>query len=100
MIMSPRPNDAKPLSSQTQNAVAQLESLIDAVTSDTRDPESLLCEHLNSARFYLLGGMWDEYRLSLDLLSSATPLLTDEALRARVTGFVKSQKDLEPAFKN
>jgi hypothetical protein len=98
--MSPRPNDARSLSSQTQNAVAQLERLIEAVTSNTSDPQALLCEHLNSARFYLLGGMWDEYRLSLQLLTSATPPLKDEALRERVTGFVESQKKLEPDFKN
>jgi len=98
--MSPRPNDARPLSSQINNAVAQIESLLQAVTSHTGDSEALLCEHLNSARFYLVGGMWDEYRLSLELLTSATSQLKDEALRERVTGFVESQEKLEPNFQN
>ena len=98
--MSPRPYDVTPLSLKITNAVAQIDSLIEAVTSETNDPEALLCEHLNSARFYLLGGMWDEYRFSLELLPSTTPQLKNEALRERVTGFVESQKNLLPNSKN
>jgi hypothetical protein len=48
-------------------------------------------EHLDAARFYLLGSMPAEYEFSLKLAADSLPDIEDKELQARVAGFLRSQ---------
>src|SRR5260370_37522960 len=53
-------------------------------------PSALLREHLEAARFYLLGGMPQEYHFTLELLKELLPDIEDKSLGARVADFLHS----------
>jgi hypothetical protein len=55
-------------------------------------PNGLMHEHLEAARFYLLGCMSREYELSLKLAKTLLPDIEDENLRDRVAEFIQSQE--------
>lgn len=48
-------------------------------------------EHLEAARFYLLGSMPHEYALTLQLAQQLLPSIEDRGLQSRVADFLKSQ---------
>jgi len=62
-------------------ALARLDALIATVLSSPDVSGSLLLEHLQSARTYLLGAMPDEYEFSLVTARQTAVELTDPALR-------------------
>jgi len=59
---------------------------------ETGTPEALLREHLESARFYLLGCMPVEYLFSLKLARDIVPHLRGKGLREVVMDFLQSQE--------
>lgn len=74
-----------------------IKELMRDLAGETGTPEALRREHLESARFYLLGSMPDEYRFSLGLAKGILPDLHDKVLRDRVTDFLRSQEPHTPA---
>ena len=63
-------------------------TLVDAVMDELSDPAESQCEllgeHLESARTYLLGGMREEYILSLRLADDAVSCISNAERRSRV----------------
>jgi hypothetical protein len=55
-------------------------------------PGSTMGEHLEAARFYLLGAMPQEYRLSLKLAEQNLPNIANEGLRSRLANFLRSRQ--------
>ena len=79
------------LASHRASAIVHIEELMRDLARETGTPEALLREHLESARFYLLGCMPDEYRFSLRLARDVLPDLHNKSLRERVTDFLRNQ---------
>jgi len=75
---------------QAQDA-ALLEQLAHDVAGPAGTLNDLMREHLEAARFYLLGAMRDEYRLELQLAKQLLPAIEDKSMQARVADFLRSQ---------
>jgi len=69
--------------------VAQLNELLEALGKETEPRCKVLREHLESARFFLVGLMPDEYALSLKMADEALDCVSDHDLRARIMSFVR-----------
>ena len=76
----------------TSDSVARIEQLMCELEGDSGTPNGLMREHLEAARFYLLGSMPGEYRLSLKLAAHLLPDIEDKALQSRVAGFLRAQE--------
>lgn len=76
----------------TTDDAAVLEDLIRSLEGSPDTPIGLMREHLDAAHFYLLGGMIDEYELTLQLADRLLPEIGDNGLRSRINDFIRSQK--------
>ena len=77
---------------EVQSDVAKLEDLVRDLTGEDGTPNALVREHLDAARFYLVGSMPAEYEFSLKLAADSLTDIEDKELRARVAAFLRSQK--------
>jgi hypothetical protein len=77
---------------ETSDTVGRIELLMRDLEGESGTSNSLMREHLEAARFYLLGSMPNEYRLNLKLATQRLPDIQDEGLRARVAEFLRSQE--------
>jgi hypothetical protein len=75
-----------------QSDVAKIEELVRDLTGGDVTPSALVREHLDAARFYLVGSMPAEYEFSLKLAADSLTDIEDKELRARVAAFLQSQK--------
>ena len=78
--------------SDPSHEVARIEELIRDLAGESSTPNGLVRENLEAARYYLLGSMPREYRMSLKLASSHLPDLPDKNLQSRVAEFLHSQE--------
>jgi len=76
----------------TIDDAAFLEDLVGSLEGSPDTPIGLMREHLDAAHFYLLGGMIDEYELTLQLAERLLPEIEDNALRSRINDFIGRQK--------
>jgi hypothetical protein len=72
--------------------VNRLEELVRDLAGEPGTPNALMREHLEAARFYLLGSMPHEYRLSLKLAKDLLPDIEDKGLQNRIADFLQSQE--------
>jgi hypothetical protein len=80
------------MTQSSEETVAEIEELTRALDGDSGTPSGLMREHLEAARFYLLGSMPSEYEFSLKLASDMLSDIQDSELQARVGAFLQSQK--------
>ena len=64
--------------------ITRLDTAIDEMSDPSESQCELLREHLESARYYLFGGMPQEYRLSLQLANEALDCISNHERRDRV----------------
>ncbi len=76
----------------TSDDAAVLEDLLRSLEGSPGKPIGLMREHLDAAHFYLLGGMTDEYELTLQLADKLLPEIEDNGLRSRINDFIRRQK--------
>ena len=67
---------------------ARLNQLLSEFSDQPDTLSALLREHLDAARFYLLGSMPHEYQFELKLAEDLLPSIEDETLQARVADFL------------
>lgn len=72
--------------------LAQLEDLVRNLEGKSGTPNALMREHLEAARFYLLGAMPREYSLTLKLVEDLVPDIEDQNLQTLVAGFLSSRQ--------
>lgn len=72
--------------------VDNLDGLLRDLGTESHTPTDLMREHLEQARFYLIGSMPQEYRLTLDLAKQLLPDIQDKNLHSRVAAFLRSQE--------
>ena len=73
-------------------ALARIEELIRDLNGETGSYDELMREHLEEARFYLLGSMPLEYQATLELARGALPSIENRDLRERIGGFLRDQQ--------
>jgi hypothetical protein len=78
--------------SQLQTENSRLEELIAALTNEPHTSYDLMREHLEEARFYLLGAMPDEYRSTLKLAAVLLPDIENRGLRDRIAQLLHDQE--------
>jgi hypothetical protein len=76
--------------------LASIEELLRDLPDETGTTNGLMREHLEAARFYLLGCMPEEYNLTLKLAKDLVPSMIDQHLRHRIAGFLQSQELSRP----
>lgn len=76
--------------SEIKSDLTELDELIAEVRASRSQQCDLLTEHLQSARIYALGGMPEEYALSLELALQLSSTLQDEAVRTRLERSIQS----------
>jgi hypothetical protein len=74
---------------------ARLEELVRDSASESDTPTALMHEHLDAARFYLLGGMSHEYGLSLNLAQELLPEIENQNLRGRIADFLRTRQSAD-----
>jgi hypothetical protein len=72
--------------------LVRLDRLLEDLSKETGARCESLREHLESARFYLIGLMPTEYAISLQMAGEALNSVTDSDLRARIESFVRGQE--------
>lgn len=65
-----------------------LAELEDAPTEDKR----LVTEHLEGARYYLTGGMPEEYAFNLKLVRESLGSLSNEHLKSEIQEFIDAER--------
>jgi hypothetical protein len=71
--------------------IDQLNELLLELSTSTESQNTLLLEHLESARFYLSGAMPREYRMSLTMAQKQLNSIDNDGIRARVDDFIREQ---------
>jgi hypothetical protein len=71
--------------------LARLEELIRDLDDRMDTPQGLLREHLTAARFYLLGAMAEEYKMTLGLARALLPQIEPPDLHSRIGDFLSHQ---------
>ena len=75
--------------SQRASDAVRIEQLVRDLVGDDDSPEALMREHLEGARFYLLGSMPAEYALNLKLAEGILPEIKDHDLRTRIRELIR-----------
>jgi hypothetical protein len=76
----------------SDSVVVQIEDLVRDLDAGEDNPRTLIREHLEAARYYLLGSMQAEYYLNLGLAENVLSEIEDKDLRARIETFLRSQR--------
>jgi hypothetical protein len=71
---------------------ARLEEFLRDLPGESGTPAAALREHLEAARFYLLGSMPHECGLSLELAQHLLPEVEDSDLKSRIAEFLRSSR--------
>jgi hypothetical protein len=71
--------------------IDQLNELLLKLSTGTEPQNTLLLEHLESARFYLSGAMPREYRMTLTMARKQLSSIDNDGIRARVDDFIREQ---------
>ena len=71
--------------------IACLEELMRDLPGESGTANGLMREHLEQARFYLIGSMPQEYRFTLGLAEQFLPEIEGQELRTRIASFLHSQ---------
>lgn len=79
-------------SKSVANDVTRIEELLRDLTGEPDTVNGYMREHLEQARFYLLGSMPQAYRLNLKLARELLPEIGDRSLRDRIAGFLDEQQ--------
>jgi len=90
--MGEPPNKGLTGESHTDARVARIDELIRDLVGGDDTPRGLLREHLEGARFYLLGGIPAEYQFNLKLSESLLGDLDDQDLEGRIRAFLRSER--------
>jgi hypothetical protein len=73
-------------------ALARIEELIRELTGGPGSYDDLMREHLEEARFYLLGCMPLEYKVTLEIARETLPAIENRDLRERIGEFLRVQQ--------
>jgi hypothetical protein len=90
--MTKRSEETGTSQSRRNPDVANIEELVRDLAGEQGTTNALMREHLEAARFYLLGSMPAEYEFSLKLAAETLPDIEDKELQARVAAFLRSQE--------
>ena len=71
---------------------AKIEEFIRALEGESGTPSGLMREHLEAARFYLLGVMPSEYEFNLQLAHAMLTDIEDKELQSRLAAFLHRHK--------
>ena len=69
-----------------------LEELVRDLEGGSGTPNGLMREHLDAARFYLVGAMPQEYDLSLSLAQDLLPTVENPSMQTRIADFLQRQE--------
>jgi hypothetical protein len=72
--------------------VTRIEGMIRDLNGNSDSPNGYMREHLEQARFYLLGSMPQEYGLSLKMARQYLSEIEDGSLRNRIAAFLDDQE--------
>ena len=89
--MTQRSEETATAESRRNRDAAIIEELVRDLAGEYGTSNALTREHLEAARFYLLGSMPAEYEFSLKLAADSLPDVGDKELHARVAAFLRSQ---------
>ena len=73
--------------------ISELDELVAGLEHEHCPNLSLLREHLQGARSYLLGAMPEEYKLNLRLAETATDCIKNGDLQRRLLDFIRREAD-------
>jgi hypothetical protein len=73
--------------------VARIEALIQDLDYEPDMPNCLMREHLEAARYYLLGSMPEEFSLTVKLAMELLPEIADKQLRQRIAAFLEGHQE-------
>ena len=90
--MTQVPEEGRAPDARRDATVARLEELARELAGGDDSPRGLLREHLQAARFYLLGAMPSEYQFSLGLAEELLPEIEEKNLQDRLREFLRSQR--------
>ena len=79
-------------SNSLANDVTRIEELLRGLDGASDTPNGYMREHLEEARFYLLGSMPQEYQLNLKLARQLLPEIEDRNLRNGIAAFLDDQQ--------
>jgi hypothetical protein len=79
-------------SKSVANDVTRIEALLRDLNGKSDTPDGFMREHLEQARFYLLGSMPEEYRLNLKLARELLPEIEDRSLRDRIAAILDDRQ--------
>jgi hypothetical protein len=77
---------------RTMNDLDTLTNILADLEKLPPDRRPLLTEHLEGARFYLMGAMPKELPFNLQLAAEALDSLNDAALKARIREFIEAHR--------
>jgi hypothetical protein len=83
--------ECAPSDSAREGAVVHIEQLMAELADKSGDFEDLMQEHLESAQFYLLNSMPEEYSVTLELAREILPDIEDDTLGKRIADFLQAQ---------
>jgi hypothetical protein len=78
---------------QLETKVSRVEDLIRDLSENSGLHSALMREHLEEARFYLLGSMPAEYALTTELAGKILPEIQDPDLHKRIEEFLREPYD-------
>lgn len=84
-------SEARASDSRRVRDIARIEALLRDLHGESDTVTGLMREHLEAARFYLLGSMPHEYGHTLRLARDLSGDIEDKNLQSRVTDFLRSQ---------
>ena len=85
-------NESGGSETRRSSQLARIEELVRDLVGGDDTPRGLMREHLEAARFYLLGAMPSEYQFNLDLAEGLLSELDDKELQDRIRAFLRSQR--------
>jgi Arc/MetJ family transcription regulator len=90
--MTQRVRETEPSDSRRATALARMEQLILSLPGKSDTVNGLMREHLETARFYLLGSMPEEYEFNLRLAQELLRNIEDDTVKARIADFLQASR--------
>lgn len=90
-MAAPSWNEGDAAESRRLLDAARIDEIVRELDDPTGTASALMREHLDAARFYLLGAMPAEYQMELDLARGLLPHIDNRTLRRRVADFLRTQ---------
>jgi hypothetical protein len=72
-----------------------LDEILQEISDRTDDADILMREHLETARYYRVGAMPDEYHFNLGLIKKLLPKIQDRQLHSKIADFLRMEQQPE-----